>query len=696
MALEVIMLGTYDILLTGATGFVGSHLLHDLLAQTDKRVLVLVRGERARSRVLDALQTAGASRLAPPLQRDQLDRFTVVAGDITDGCCGLDVSLRARLRGRVRQIWHAAASLKFEDRHRDEIRRVNVGGTANVLDLAEGLGVERMVYVSTAYVCGPREGDIPELLFDPDGPFNNEYERSKCVAEHLVANRAAVGGGMQMRIVRPSIVVGPRQSYAPGGSDSGLYGFVREVRRVRNTLAAMNTALVLHGDAAAPLNFVPVDEVSAAILRLDREGFTGGLIHHLTSDVCPDVATTLAAIARLCGVAPIVAQAERGRPATPVERVLDQRARFYRSYLSGHKRFRRASGKPIEVSGAELSHYVAQYLRRVRAAAADQVFRCETLTTDDGARLETFSCGESGRPALLVVNAFGMPMDFWVPLAESVRSELRVIGWNLRGTGTSDGSTDLGIEAQLRDVTRVMEHFGIRRACLVGWCTGADMAAEFARRYPHRVTGSVLVNGAFCNVCGPTTPFQDQLQRTLCAAAESPEHAQLYHELIYKASVQSMLAIDLNDEREALTSILSMIDADAMDLASLPFRSGEHLYRYAQVMMHYRSWAETVGPLQTARVPTLVIASGRDHVIDASVAPRVAKRLGGELWTTADGTHFAHFDRRDVMQAIGDFAKKHGSGLRTIQRLSHASFDGSDCTGLRVTRIDNQLMSAGE
>ncbi len=649
----------YDICITGATGFVGSHLLYDLLRQTELQLLALLRGEEtsARRRLWKTLNDVAASRGGSPLTSAQLARLSVVSGDVTREQCGVDDTWCAELRDRVGQFWHLAASLKFEDKHRAEIYEMNVSGTNHALALAAHWNVARFVYMSTAYVCGTREGAIPEQLFDSNTVFHNEYERSKCAAEHMVIDRCQAVG-MDARIVRPSIVVGPRQTYAPGGSQTGLYGFIREIHGVHNTLRAMQTSLVLEGTASAPLNFVPVDEVSSALIALERDGFADGPIYHLTSDSCPDVATTMATIARQCAVCPIEVIDQRCRPATPVERLFDARARFYRPYMSGQRRFLRARGGRVEVSGRELNHYVAEYVRRCRSTTAAQVFSSAVVESSDGAQLTTFARGNPTHSAMLIVNAFGMPMDFWVPLAKALGSRHYIVGWNLRGTDAGPLDGDLEVEAQLSDLARVMDHYGIQRACLVGWCTGADLALEFACRRPERVTGTVFVNGAFCRTGGSLTPFQTDLQHVLAAAGQDIERARVYHELIYQTPAAAVVNVDVDGEQDTLASILHTIDPDAMDLASLPFRSAEHLYRYARAMTEYHRWCERTAFTAQLRSQALVISSERDHVIDPATSRRIAKHLRAALYVVKEGTHFAHFDRRDVIEAIGNFAAK--------------------------------------
>lgn len=138
---------------TGGTGFVGAALVLELLDRTDDDVVALARpGDgSAHDRMVSAVQGA-AKAYGRDVAELPLHRLRGVAGDVTRPCCGVEDDVVADV------LWHSAASLRYEDRYADEIMATNVGGTRNVLDLAERMGVDVVNAVSTAYVVGSRQG----------------------------------------------------------------------------------------------------------------------------------------------------------------------------------------------------------------------------------------------------------------------------------------------------------------------------------------------------------------------------------------------------------------------------------------------------------------------------------------------------------------------------------------------------------
>ena len=236
------------VLLTGATGFVGTELLDRLLERGDRPVHALVRA---------ADDHAAAERLpAHP-------RLNVLAGDIEQPGLGLSEANRARVAEEVTTVVHCAASVSF-DLSLEESRRINVDGTRNVLELAERCSrLERLTYVSTAYVAGEPRGLFREDQLDVGQRFRNPYERSKFEAEQVLRERAA---GMPLQILRPSIIVGDSRT-GRTSSFNVLYGPLKAFARGRIP--------AIPARRSAPVDIVPVDYVADRAYELLTDGPDG-------------------------------------------------------------------------------------------------------------------------------------------------------------------------------------------------------------------------------------------------------------------------------------------------------------------------------------------------------------------------------------------------------------------------------------
>jgi len=250
------------VVLTGATGFVGSVVLERLLMAGDVEVVALVRA-RDDAAALERLRgTARATWGDADVLRG---RVRVLAADLERPGLGLRPEAHEALAAQAGTIVHAAASVSFA-LPLEEARAINVEGTRRMVELAarareRGLA-GRLVHISTAYVHGRTEA-----LGREDGPvgtpeFRNTYEQTKWEAEAVVA---ALGGATA--IVRPSIVVGDSRT-GWTSSFNVIYTPLRAVaERVLTYVPASPTSL---------LDLVAIDQVVDVVAGLvDRPGWTG-------------------------------------------------------------------------------------------------------------------------------------------------------------------------------------------------------------------------------------------------------------------------------------------------------------------------------------------------------------------------------------------------------------------------------------
>jgi len=220
-------------LVTGANGFVGSHLTHALLEQ-GHQVRILVRPQSD----LRALQGL-------PVE--------TVYGDLRD-----PASLQPAVRG-VRRIFHAAADYRLWASHPQEIYDTNVRGTRNILDAARREGVERVIYTSSvATLAVERPNRLPNEQTETQlGEMIGHYKRSKYLAEQEALRAAREGV--------PVVVVNPTTPVGPGDWKPTPTG-----RIIVDFLNGRMPAYVQTG-----LNLVPVEDVAVGHCLAAERGQTG-------------------------------------------------------------------------------------------------------------------------------------------------------------------------------------------------------------------------------------------------------------------------------------------------------------------------------------------------------------------------------------------------------------------------------------
>lgn len=219
-------------LVTGASGFIGSHLARALAKRGDELRLLLRRDSR----------------------RDHLEdlEYEQATGDITDRR-----AVRRAMRG-VERVFHVAGRTSLRARDRDAVWAANVTGARIVFEEALAAGVERVVHTSSVGAIGAAEprGAIDEDATFEIGHLGITYVNSKHEGE-LEALRAAARG-LSLVIVNPTFVLGPDD---PTGTSMGL---------VKRFLLGRIPAYVEGG-----LNVVDVRDVAKGQLLADRKGKVG-------------------------------------------------------------------------------------------------------------------------------------------------------------------------------------------------------------------------------------------------------------------------------------------------------------------------------------------------------------------------------------------------------------------------------------
>ena len=184
------------ILLTGATGMLGSHIAYELVSKGEK-----IRALKRKGAGISTTEKIFGwySKNAKSL----LEKIEWVEGDL------LDIgSLEDALEG-ITQVYHAAAVVTFNPKEKEKMLLVNIEGTANLVNISLGAGVKKFCHISSIAALGfTTEGAlIHENVWWKNDPSNSWYAISKYGAEREVWR--AVEEGMDVVILNPSFIIGP-------------------------------------------------------------------------------------------------------------------------------------------------------------------------------------------------------------------------------------------------------------------------------------------------------------------------------------------------------------------------------------------------------------------------------------------------------------------------------------------------------
>jgi len=247
---------------TGATGFIGRHLVEELLRNRSGDIYVLVR-ETSRGRLAELIASwpDGAE-----------DRVKPVTGDLSEPRLGVGDDFVAEHKGKIDHFFHLAAIYDMTaDEERNE--RLNVDGTRHAVDLANALEAGTLHHVSSVAAAGAHRGLFREDMFDEGQKLPSPYHRTKFESERIAREEATT----PWRVYRPAVVVGHSQTGVMDKVD-GPYYFFKALQKIRGWLPEWAPLI---GPELGWTNVVPVDYVAKAMDHIAHEPDLDGQAFHL-------------------------------------------------------------------------------------------------------------------------------------------------------------------------------------------------------------------------------------------------------------------------------------------------------------------------------------------------------------------------------------------------------------------------------
>ncbi len=351
------------ILLTGGTGFLGSHVAAHLAGQGDE-IMLLARSKQGLSAPARVDRLLDWHGLSPEKKRN----IRVVEGRIDQPDLGLEPDSLSSISGEIDEIIHCASDTSFAERKRFEVEAVNLAGLSHVLDLAERYRCRRFHLVSTAYVAGIISGYCPEEIVHPSA-FTNVYEETKCRAEWLAAERCA-RAGIRLSIYRPSIVYGHSETgrslifnafYYPIRTTLFLKNLYEKDIRERGGRKAAEIGVRLDGDGwtvmpirimvqdGAGINIVPVDFFVRAFAAIRDRAHDGGVFHIVNGRQTriQDVIEYTQALFHIRGISASPAREMLGKPRNALEAIFETYLEAYGPYMRDKRIFGTDRAGPI-------------------------------------------------------------------------------------------------------------------------------------------------------------------------------------------------------------------------------------------------------------------------------------------------------------------------------------------------------------
>ena len=259
------------ILLTGATGLLGCHLLSELLRNSKANIYCLVRSSHAEvgeERINKSLQ---AYNLAQEVDRS---RIIPLVGDLGQPLLGLSAETFQELASKIDVIYHNGAYVNYACPY-ETLKAPNVMGTLEIIKLASLVKIKAIHFTSSISVFFSKAHGSAKEILETDIPqyhpsLKGGYKQSKWVAEKLIS--AAIARGLPGSIYRPVRIM--------GHSKTGVMGNVSDLLV---TLLKGCIHMGKYPAATTSVNLVPVDYVARAIANLSLQTTSLGKAFHLSN-----------------------------------------------------------------------------------------------------------------------------------------------------------------------------------------------------------------------------------------------------------------------------------------------------------------------------------------------------------------------------------------------------------------------------
>ncbi|MFO7810331.1 MAG: SDR family oxidoreductase [Candidatus Delongbacteria bacterium] len=350
------------LLLTGATGFLGSFLLNALV-EKGYRIAVLCRptgNESAEKRIAGILEWFGSPEVPEA-------NLIVFEGYLEKENFGMKREDYLKMKNLVSDIIHCASETSFSEKMRTELENVNITGLKNILQFAKSSNTQMFHYISTAYTAGVASGTCrEELHFTKD--FYNAYEETKNTAEHICSD-FCLSNGIGLNIYRPSIVYGHSETgktrkfnafYYPVKALSYIKDIMTRdiVEREGKRAAAMGVVRKTDGKVFMPIRFftkssgkidmIPIDFFTGAFCAVMETGKTSR-IYHIAGDNPCGLRELLEFTGRYFGIEGLEAVYDQNtsEKRTPLEELFNSYIKMYLPYISDERNFEVSNSKEI-------------------------------------------------------------------------------------------------------------------------------------------------------------------------------------------------------------------------------------------------------------------------------------------------------------------------------------------------------------
>lgn len=247
-------------------------------------------------------------------------------------------------------------------------------------------------------------------------------------------------------------------------------------------------------------------------------------------------------------------------------------------------------------------------------------------------------------PLVVLLTALGHTDEVWYPLAERLLPGRRVVMWDAEDAAGQPGPAERRLDA----VDAVLAAEGVRACDVVGWCSGAQLAVEYAHRRPGAVRAGVLLHGSYPRAAtDPASAYERNLATVCASVAARPHRAGRALRMLTGTEGTAPLP---SDEHLAAVEALARVPPGLEAVLRHPFRDADALVRYSRTLDGL--WRRPLPEPAPGSPPLLSLAGELDRVAAPEPPAALAPWLAGRHGVLAGATHYSLLERPEVVADV--------------------------------------------
>lgn len=257
-----------------------------------------------------------------------------------------------------------------------------------------------------------------------------------------------------------------------------------------------------------------------------------------------------------------------------------------------------------------------------------------TAIAEDGTQIEYAVYGRKGAPVLVLVTAFGIPMDIWKYLIAAYQERYCVILWKLRETTAQVMVDKISLEKEMQDLEAVLDKERVQSAIFFCWCSGLKCFELFHKKHSDVVKALVVISGYF-NPMKDTGSYWSEFDRTIGSLSRMIEKDKRLLQSNYVCELIKKLfsfRLDKNtgsantDGVADLENKLKSAAEDVRELITYPFMNTDRLAAYAKITVQLQEM-DMSSELDKIKCPTLILNAGMDKITEIQCAKAAYERI---------------------------------------------------------------------